>query len=304
MRRPLRLRLTFTHAVVALLAIGVMATTIYVAGDRLLASYLSDAQRERSASVVQALADTHKGPDGWDASALYALSRVALLSNVDVAVYSPKGQLVFTLQGRRPGGSTDVADNQLDVQSHPVVVDGEKVASAEIYVSGDIRTAAEDAYRSALARNVITAAAVSLLLSLLVGLFVSRRVTAPLEELTDAAREVAQGNLDVRVAPRSEDEIGVLASAFNEMAGRIAQDKQLRRDMTADLSGELRTPLAAMRSRVAAMQDEDLPPTRDDLHTIGVEVERLERLLNEQQDLSDLRSDEVDIDLEELDLAE
>ena len=304
MRRRLRIRLTLTHAVVALLAIGVMATTIYVGGDRRFASYLNEVQRARSASVVQTLVDTHAAPDGWDASAIYALSRVAMLSNVDVAVYSPKGQLVFTLQGRHPGGSTEVARDQFDVQSYPVVVDGEQVASAEIYTPRDIRTAAEDAYQSALARNVIIAAVGALLLSLLVSLIVSRRVTAPLEELTDAAREVVQGNLDVRVAPRSEDEIGVLAGAFNEMAGRVAQDEQSRRDMTADLSRELRAPLAAMHSRVEALQDGVLPPAPEDLQAIGAELERLERLLEALHDLSGLESDDLDIELRELDLAD
>jgi signal transduction histidine kinase len=155
-----------------------------------------------------------------------------------------------------------------------------------------------------LARNVIAAAVIALLLSLLVGLIVSLRATAPLEELTDAARDVAQGNLDVRVAPHSEDEIGVLAGAFNEMAGRLAQDEQVRRDMTADLSGELRTPLDAMRSRIAALQDGALPATREDLRAIGAEVERLERLLGALHDLDELESDDLDIELEELDLAE
>lgn len=304
MRRPLRRRLVLTHAVVALLAIGIMATTIFVVGDRRFASYLNEVQSARSAAVVQALVDTYKTPDGWDAAAIFALSRVAMLSNVDVAVYSPKGQLVFTLQGRRTAGSTDAARDQFDVQSHPVVVDGEKVASAEIYTPRNIRTAVEDAYRSALARNVITVAVIALLVSLLVGLFVSRRVTAPLEELTDAAREVAQGSLDVRVAPRSEDEIGVLAGAFNVMAGRLAQDEQFRRDVTSDLSGELRAPLAAMRSRVEALQDGVLPPTREDLRAIGAEVEQLERLLKALHDLNDLESDDLDIELGEIDLAD
>jgi two-component system, OmpR family, sensor histidine kinase BaeS len=303
-KRRLRRRLTLTHAVVALLAIAVMATTIYVAGDRRFASYVDEVQGARSEAVVQALADAYKAPDGWDASAIYALSRVAMLSNVDVAVYSTEGQLVFTLQGRRTAGTTDVARDQFEVQSHPVIVDGKRVASAEIYTPRDIGTAADEAYRSALTRNVIAAAVIALLLSLLVGLIVSLRATAPLVELTDAAREVAQGNLDVRVTSHSEDEIGVLAGAFNEMAGRLAQDEQVRRDMTADLSGELRTPLDAMRSRIAALQDGALPPTREDLRAIGAEVERLERLLGALHDLNELESDDLDIELEELDLAE
>ncbi len=46
---------------------------------------------------------TYKPPDGWDATAIYALSQVALLNNVDVAVYDTDGRLLFTVQGRHMG---------------------------------------------------------------------------------------------------------------------------------------------------------------------------------------------------------
>ena len=93
----------------------------------------------------------------------------------------------------------------------------------------------------------------------------SRRITGPLEELTDAAGDVSAGNLDVRVAPRGDDEVAALAAAFNAMADRLARDEQWRRDMTSDLSHELRTPLATIQSRVEALEDGVLPATPENL---------------------------------------
>ncbi len=160
------------------------------------------------------------------------------------------------------------------------------------------------AYQSALSRNLIVAAVIAAVLAFLISLLVSRRITAPLEELTDAAEDVAAGNLDVRVAPRADDEVGALATAFNFMADRLARDEQWRRDMTADLSHELRTPLATIQSRVEALEDGVLPPTPENLRVIGAEVERLGRLLGALRSLNELESEDLEVELGPLDLAD
>lgn len=329
MKRGLRLRLALTHALVALLAIAVVAAIVFVAGGRRFDTYLREVQRSRNEAVVNTLAQTYKAPDGWDAAAIYALSQIALLNNVDVAVYSPRGQLLFTVQGRHmgrgmmgggnammggggPGASsatpapqaTSLSREQFEVQSYPVVVDGQKVGTAEVYAPRNARAAAESAYQTALTRNLAIAALVAAVLAFLISLVVSRRITGPLEELTDAAEDVSAGNFDVRVSPRANDEVGGLASAFNAMADRLARDEQWRRDMTADLSHELRTPLATIQSRIEALEDGVLPATPENLRVIGAEVERLGRLLGALRSLNELESEDVNVEHEKLDLAE
>ncbi|MEZ5125937.1 MAG: HAMP domain-containing sensor histidine kinase [Thermoleophilia bacterium] len=328
MSRGLRFRLAATHALVALLAVAVVATIIFVIGERRFDSYLEDAQTARNQSVVRALTDTYTDPAGWDAAAVFAVSQVAASANVDVAVYSPEGSLIFTAQGRHAPGqgrgsgrtvnpSTPSASpnadmqsvvgasgGQLTMQSYPIVVADTRVGRADIYSAQGARQGAEQAYLGALSRNLLIAALIGAGLAVPVSLLVSRRMTGPLEELTDAARHVANGNLDVRVAPRTGDEVGDLAVAFNAMADRLARDEEWRRDMTADLSHELRTPLATIQSRVEALEDGVLPPTPENLRIIGEEVERLGRLLGALRNLNELESEDLDVDMELLDLAD
>ena len=325
MKRGLRLRLAFTHALVALLAIVVVAVIVFVAGGRRFDTYLSQVQRTRNEAVVNTLTQTYKAPDGWSAASIYALSQIAVLNNVDVAVYSTQGQLLFTVQGRHMGrgmmgggngmmggaaGATpspqasSLSRDQFEVQSYPVVVDGQKVATAEIYAPRNARAAAESAYQTALTRNLVIAALVAAVLAFLISLLVSRRITGPLEELRDAAEDVSAGNFDVRVSPHADDEVGALASAFNAMADRLARDEQWRRDMTADLSHELRTPLATIQSRIEALEDGVLPASPENLRVIGAEVERLGRLLGALRSLNELESEDLSVEHEKLDLAD
>ena len=341
MKRGLRFRLALTHLAIAVLAIAIVAAIVTYTGSRRFDSYLDQVQRKRNAEVVATLQNTYRPPDGWDATAIFALSQVAMFNNVDVAVYSPEGQLLFTVQGRHRGrGMMDGSGQGMmgsgqgmmgsgqgmagvdgasatpapqatlrgladfTVTSSPIVVGGEKVATAEVYAPRSARAAAEQAYQSSLTRNLVIAAGIAGVLALLVSLLVSRRITGPLEELTDAAGDVADGNLGVRVAPRGDDEVAALAAAFNSMADRLARDEQWRRDMTSDLSHELRTPLATIQSRVEALEDGVLPATPENLRVIGEEVERLGRLLGQLRSLNELESEDLSVEHEPVDLAD
>ncbi len=103
MKRGLRFRLALTHLAIAVLAIVAVGVIVTYTGSRRFDSYLDQVQNKRNAEVVATLQNTYKPPDGWDATAIFALSQVARFNNVDVAVYSPEGQLIFTVQGRHMG---------------------------------------------------------------------------------------------------------------------------------------------------------------------------------------------------------
>jgi signal transduction histidine kinase len=95
-----------------------------------------------------------------------------------------------------------------------------------------------------------------------------------------------------------------LAAAFNQMADALARDEQWRRDMTADLAHELRTPLATIQARIEALEDGVLPATPENLRVIGEEVERLGRLLGDLRSLNEMEAEDFELVLERLDLGD
>lgn len=315
MKRGLRRRLLFTHLAVAVLAVCLVAIVVVVSAPGRFDTYQDDMQRDRDLTLVQTLADTYVQPNSWDATAIYALSRVAKANGVNAAVYSPEGQLLFTVQGRAEAvsataktgtsaspsaGTTTVSSEDYVVRRYTVSAAGKKVATVEIYAPRDAAGAAGASYESGLRRDLLLGALVAVALALVVSLAVSRRVTAPIEELSEVAVDAAAGDLDARVAPRGDDEVGALATAFNEMADRLARDQQWQRDMTADLSEELRAPLAAVKTRVDALAAGGSP---DDARAVGAEIERLERLLGALRLLGELESEEPELAHEPSDLA-
>src|SRR5690606_16606556 len=84
----------------------------------------------------------------------------------------------------------------------------------------------------------------------------------------------------------SRDEVGDLTRSFNQMASALAQTETLRQQLIADISHELKTPLAGLRGYLEGLEDGILPATPQTFQTLLVEVQRLQRLVHDLQELS------------------
>ncbi len=131
--------------------------------------------------------------------------------------------------------------------------------------------------------------------ALLLGVFLARTLTRPLRELTEATQAVAAGDLDRQVPVRSKDELGQLASAFNQMNAQLARARDLRRQMTADVAHELRTPLSVILGHAEALSEGVLPPTPETFEVIHDEARQLSRLVDDLRTLSLAEAGELGI---------
>ncbi len=123
-------------------------------------------------------------------------------------------------------------------------------------------------------------------LALLLAIILSRTLTRPIRELTSATRIVAEGNLAQQVPVRSRDELGQLATSFNTMSADLVRSLDLRRQMTADIAHELRTPVSIILGHAEAVHDGVLPASAETFEIIREESERLEHLVEDLRTLS------------------
>ena len=132
--------------------------------------------------------------------------------------------------------------------------------------------------------------------ALLLGILLARTLTRPLRELTAATRAVAQGDLDQQVPVRSKDELGELADSFNQMSADLARATALRRQMTADVAHDLRSPLTTVSGYVEALRDGVLKPTPERFEMMYVETQHLKRLVEDLRTLSLADAGELPMD--------
>jgi histidine kinase len=140
-----------------------------------------------------------------------------------------------------------------------------------------------------------TAVIVSLIAAIAVSLFTSQRIVQPIRAMMRASREIAAGHFNRRVAVVSEDELGALAQSFNQMAEELELTEQRRLNLIADVAHELRTPLTNLRTMLEALTDGVLPPAPETFQTMNHEVLRLQRLVQDLQELSRAEAGEMAI---------
>ena len=129
-------------------------------------------------------------------------------------------------------------------------------------------------------------ALIGAVLALILGILISRTLTRPIRELTRATHAISEGDLSQQVQVRTNDELGELAQAFNKMSAELSRSVNARKQMTADIAHELRTPLSLILGHAEAVHDGVLPPTVENFEIIREEATRLEHLVNDLRTLS------------------
>lgn len=132
----------------------------------------------------------------------------------------------------------------------------------------------------------LVSAVIASLLALALGGFLAYGLTRSLRELTHATEEIARGNYGKEVAVRSKDELGTLAQAFNKMSRDLANAVRLRRQMTADIAHELRSPLTVLSGYAEALSEGKLKGSPEIYDVLHQETRQLSRLIDDLRLLS------------------
>lgn len=138
-------------------------------------------------------------------------------------------------------------------------------------------------------------------LALILGSLLAFTLTRTLRELTEATDEIAQGKLGRQVKVRSQDELGELAISFNKMSLDLSNATQARRQMTADIAHELRSPLSVLSGYAEALSEGKLPGTAEVYDILYKETQNLSRQVDDLRTLSLADAGELPLTIQLLD---
>lgn len=147
-------------------------------------------------------------------------------------------------------------------------------------------------FRAAVTEALSLAALAAFTAAVLVSLFVSQRVIAPVRAIRFASQRIAEGRYTERVGlpanldQESLDELDQLALTFNQMAEKLEQTENIRKQLIGDVAHELRTPLTTIQGSMEGLIDGILPAEERTFQAILREAERLRRLVDDLQELS------------------
>jgi histidine kinase len=167
---------------------------------------------------------------------------------------------------------------------------------------GNFRAAVFDAFSLAVVAAILAA--------VLISLWMSRVIAAPVKEIAKASRRIAEGHYSDRVnaglnhTEEELDEVSSLGLHFNQMAESLEHTETMRRQLMADVSHELRTPLTAIRGTAEGLVDGVIPPDEDAFQTILQESERMQRLVDDLQELSRVEAGQYQLQMTDFSLSD
>ena len=174
--------------------------------------------------------------------------------------------------------------------SLPIEVDGQMVGAVLLDLPADMEPprplSPENAFLARVNQAIIFGALGATVIALVLGILLARAISRPVKELTEATQRVARGELGHQVAVRTRDELGELAVSFNRMSADLATANQLRRQMTADVAHELRTPLSIILGYTEALSDGKLQGKPAIYDAMYGEAQLLNHLIDDLRTLS------------------
>jgi len=147
-------------------------------------------------------------------------------------------------------------------------------------------------YKKAVFEAVTYATLASLVAAVLASFFISRQVVTPTLRMMSLSHRIAEGEYEERLSlPGGQqadqiDELGQLALSFNQMADKLEKTETMRLELIGDVTHELRTPLTAVKGYLEGLMDGVLPADPETYQQIHSEINRLQRLVNDLQELS------------------
>jgi signal transduction histidine kinase len=289
-RISLTWKLIATIMVVAILTAGLMAVFIRITSQDRLSSLIIDQQRSNlNTSLVEYYSQNGswgKIDQIWNT---LRERRTAPPPPDDhhrqlFGLADDSGKVLISTDPSIPSGSVLTSD-QLS-KGEPVLVSGKQVGTILTANLPPSFNPEEYLFLRRTNEALIISLAGALLAALILGILLARSLTSPLKALTAAARGIAGGNLEQQVQVKSRDEIGQLAEAFNLMSREVARVNAQRRQMTADIAHDLRTPLTTIAGYIESMQEGVLKPTPERLAVIYSEIDVLQNLVKDLRMLS------------------
>lgn len=312
MKTSLNLKLVAAFILVAVITGVVLAVTFQSVNQNRFDQFVLDQQSQSTAELLTVYYQTYGSWDGIDQ---------ILVEQRPMMGMSGPNRIGRAGEGRRLFGLADSAGkvivgvdemwavgDQLTpaqlAEGLPLTLNNQHIGTLLAVQRIPVYNAAERLFISRTNRALLIGLIGAVILAGLLGAWIARGLTHPLRDLTAATKNLAQGLPQQAVKINSHDELGELGEAFNKMSHDIETSNQLRRQMTADVAHDLRTPLTVIGGYVEAIRDGALEASPERMELIGDEVEHLNCMVAELRLLSQADSGELKLEMQTLDPAE
>lgn len=308
-------KMAISFALTAVMTAAIFVMVLAVVWESQFKAYTRSNMQSLAQSAADTLAIGYDAAGAWTPEVIANASSISVSSpDVSLQVLDEDGNVLYddSVDASHHGdsgvntGTTAVPTASESVVTASVVdAKGKTVGTVRLWAFGSdaLLTSSDAKFRESSYSAIAAAAAIAVVLAVIIGYFVSRSLTKPIQRITRTASQIRNGDLTARTGVRGTDEIGQLGETFDDMATSLEKDLKLEHRLTSDVAHELRTPLMAILATVEAMQDGVLPADDEHLETLASETRRLSRLVDAMLKLSRLENGTTELKVERTDVV-
>ncbi|KGE18391.1 sensor histidine kinase [Paenibacillus wynnii] len=301
----LRRRLLLSHMSVALCSLLFIMLLVNLVMTISFGKYVENQQKAEAGFLLEDLKESYNTTGSWPMETLMSISHQAMQRNYSVSIYDAEGNVVWDTgrMGMEMERAMRITGKKMT--RYPIIKDGLTLGTLEMQGNSDAMTLQNRNFLQMFNRLSWGALILVLAGAYLYSRFIAVGLSRPLVQIKKIAVRMREGDLGERVIlPIKQTEIEEVGLALNYLADTLEQQEKLRKNLTADVAHELRTPLATIQSHIEAFQDGVWEATPDKLQVCHNQVMRLVQLVNDLEKLSSAENPMIQLKQEELCLNE
>ncbi|WP_085505125.1 sensor histidine kinase [Thalassobacillus devorans] len=311
MFRTLRARTLIAFIAISLIGVVFISGAFKYAFEDCFSDYLDDKREAEVDRVVTFLQKEHQRDGKITGDSIDAmLPYQAMTESLFYRIYDSSGNLVLDstdlvkeiakMKEDQHGEAPNYKDMDYTQETRELTYDGENIGTMEVnyhrgYEKGEFQFQAKiDKYIAVSALGIFG-------LSIGLSFLFSNQLTSGLRRVKDAVQALSNNDTTVRVTnSKLTDEIQQVADAYNQLAERLNSQQMLRKQFTADIAHELRTPITILKTQIEAFQDGIWQPTQERLANSHKELMRLVRMVNDLEELMEAENPDIHLNVEEV----
>jgi len=275
-------RLLLSYLILIGITVALMSVIINQITARTFSSYLSGQAASHSEMLPVMLTGYYINNGSWE-GVQPDIAETGLMIGAPITLTDEDGIVIASTQPFLMGQTAaDIPNVNVTI---PVVGESDKLIG-RVYVQNNVsHERADEAFLRDVTRALIITGLIVAFLATVIGVLLTRSISRPMAEMGKAAVKLAGGDYTVRVAVHGRDEVAVLGRTFNQMAESVGSVEQLRKDLVANVSHDLRTPLTVINGYLEGLRSGRIADRRTAETAFNVMHSEVSRLLHMVGDL-------------------
>ncbi len=319
MRHSLKSRLSLTILIIVLITIAIISFMSNLLINRQFTNYISKQQELKTQIITSSISQQYSAfTDQWNMDYVHAIGMFSLYEGYIIKVYDAQGEILWDAQSHDMNLCNQIMDdisNRMRIEypqidgdftsvSHKLEQAGTGIGSVSIsYFGPFFLNENEFQFLHSLNIILISVGVISLVVSLLVGRLLAKRISQPILNTVEITKEISDGKYEVRLEEQSDTiELQLLINSINHLAESLETLEKLRKQLTEDVAHELRTPITILQSYLEAMTEGIWDASQERLQSCYDEVVRIGTLVGDLENLAKLEKDNLRLDKQPMDL--